>query len=148
MRRNGRKKEAKRVNVGMLKMLLKEKGIVNLKDLSRAMGYHEDYLNQLLRQGELSKFAITYIKNFYGISYTDYKYINEPEVVAEPIEDTAETVTENQSTEDENVNIGTACVEQETIVREFDLSDNTINKLADAMYKAVYSAVIAAWKDM
>ena len=123
MTKTGRKKTSKKVDVEKLKELLRDKGVKSIGQLSKDMGYHPTRLSALLLEGEMSNYGIKYIKNFYGISYAEYKYKT-------PVEDVEEdTIETPQKPQEPTVTI-------------------SVEELSKVIYQAVYSAISHAWKDM
>lgn len=124
MARGGRRKHAKKIDTEKLKALLRERGVKSISQLSKDMGYHPTRLSALLIANELSDYGIKYIKNFYGISYSEYKY--RAQVEEEIEEDTEETP---QKPQESTITI-------------------SVEELSKVIYQAVYSAISHAWKDM
>ena len=140
MKKMGRPKETKKVDSEKVKQILAQNHITMTK-LSQNMGFHESYVSGLLRQGELSKYVVTYLKNTYGVSYNEYRYCSNNVQNAEQTEENSNmTDSPIQTPEISSILTQTGVT--------VDLSDSSIEKLADAVYKAVYSAVVVAWKDM
>ena len=136
MARGGRKKESKRIDVPSFKAIVKVRIGSTLSILSQELGFRHDYLSKACHDGALSKFAIQYIKNKYGVPYEDYMYKARREIEVESVEtEIVDEIIEPQKLE---------------IV---PVSNNiTINltkeELSEIIYQAVYSAMSHAWKDM
>lgn len=135
MNHKGRKKETKKVDVSKVREILASNN-TTMSALSKQMGFHESYLSGLLRSGELSKFAITYLKNMYNVNYCDYRYM--------PNYNTAI----DTSNSDDIPNLVNDTIIQPTECTVFNISDESINRLSESVYKAVYAAMTQAWRDM
>ena len=149
MKKMGRPNETKRVDSEKVKAIL-AKNHITMAKLSQDMGFHESYVSCLLRQGELSKYAVTYLKNTYGVSYSEYKYCSEEKQKAEQTEE-VQTIEEVAVSAPDMSTITPVNLSDEAISKLSDKLDeviSSINGITDAIYKAVYGAVVAAWKDM
>lgn len=143
MAKAGRKSNSKRADREVLKALLKEKG-TNLLEVSSDMGFERNYLSSSLYKGKISKYAIQFIKNKYGIAYEDYKYKSVANVEQiEPVQNEEHA----DVTEPEFGTVDTLkAIEERVSVVTFTNEDK--EELKTLIYNAVYNAVKDAWKEM
>lgn len=132
-------KNTKKIDEYLFRGILDRLGI-NMAKLSEEMGFHKSYVCAYARRGELSKFTITYLKNKYNVEYNEYKYMPNKAIPQEG--------TEGDGVEETIAETATEAPTTETVASPQTVIQISMEELTNAIYKAVYSACIAAWKDM
>lgn len=162
MAKGGRKGTTKKIDVEKFKKLLAERNIT-MVSLSVEMGFASNYISSSIHKlGGISPFAVTYLKNKYGISYNSYKYIkvqpeNDLKKLADEFgaSDMPHLTPDFDSSSVETVQFAPVDVTtMQQLLSDLHLLTNEekrknfVTDLYDVIYKATYEATIDAWKTM